>query len=91
MSGIIQRIRPKEELVVAFAQNFNEPDWLFFQLFAERLACEDRNERDTLWYALVCRALKAVRVRDWSEVRRAVFAAAAAIDVKLGAELTGNE
>jgi hypothetical protein len=53
-------------------EDLKDPAWLFFALQRERLCCEDEGDRDSLWYSLVIRGIKAVRRRDMAEAKRVV-------------------
>ena len=64
--------RSRREALQSFRDDLGNFDWLFWNLHRERLACIDRGEDTTLWFTLVCDAIKALHMKDYAQLDRAL-------------------
>jgi len=77
----MRRTRTKQEIVGTFISDRNNPEWLFFNLWRERLVCEDNKETGTRYYELVCRTQEALRLKDYGEMDRLIDKLADNVDL----------
>lgn len=63
-------------MVRVFHDDLTRPDYLCWNLWLERLWTEDEEKAGTYWHGLVCQAIDALKIHDWSELERLVYAMA---------------
>ena len=75
--------RTRAEVYKTLLDDKCERAWQLWHLELERLNCIDRGDTDSLWYSLVCQALRARREDRYRDYLRAIE--------RLGDCLTGEE
>lgn len=59
-------------MVQTFYNSLETPHWLWWNFHCEKVMCQDTDDTDSLWYALVIKAIDALNANDWAEVERTI-------------------
>ena len=72
--ALIERTRPREEMARAIVEDYRAVDMsrLYFCLNVEWFVLQEEQHVDSNWYALIAKALRCIRMKDYAALRRTI-------------------